>query len=80
MNNRTAIRTTILLTGGSPRGKSLIIVRKGKMVSYLQYANATLGRIIGQGLPNSCPRDGKSMSIRILIGIIFHLVAGHGIA
>lgn len=29
LNNRTAVRTTILLTSGGPSGTSLILVRKG---------------------------------------------------
>ncbi|CAG8957827.1 hypothetical protein HYFRA_00000167 [Hymenoscyphus fraxineus] len=47
-NNRTAIRTTRLPTGGGPDGKSPILVRKGEMVTYGQYVISRLESVFGE--------------------------------
>ena len=48
LNNRTAIRTTILPTGGGPDGYSPILVRKGEVVVFSQYVNSRRKNIYGQ--------------------------------
>ncbi|CAG8977173.1 hypothetical protein HYALB_00003394 [Hymenoscyphus albidus] len=47
-NNRTAIRTTRLPTGGGSDGKSPILVRKGEMVTYGQYVISRLESVFGE--------------------------------
>lgn len=38
VNQRAALRTTILPTGGGPDGKSPVLVRKGKSLAYSVYS------------------------------------------
>lgn len=47
MNNREAIRTTILPTGGGPDGKDPILVRAGELVVFSQYINSRRKNIYG---------------------------------
>lgn len=47
LNNREAIRTTILPTGGGSSGTSPILVRKGELVVYSQYVNSRMKSIYG---------------------------------
>ncbi|KAK4042728.1 cytochrome P450 [Parachaetomium inaequale] len=47
LNNRTAIRTTLLPTGGGPDGTSPIMVRKGETVVFSPYVNARRKNIFG---------------------------------
>lgn len=47
MNNRTALKTTLLPRGGGPDGKSPILVRRGELVSFGQYVNARRKNIWG---------------------------------
>lgn len=61
-NNRTAIRTTILPTGGGLDGQSPILVRKGEMVTYGQYVNSRLESLFGEDASEFHPErweDGK---------------------
>lgn len=46
-NNRQAIRTTILPTGGGPNGKNPILVQKGELVVFSQYVNSRVKSIYG---------------------------------
>jgi cytochrome P450 len=48
LNNREAVRTTILPTGGGPDGNSPILVRKGELVVFSQYVNSRKKNIYGQ--------------------------------
>ncbi|OAQ58804.1 n-alkane-inducible cytochrome P450 [Pochonia chlamydosporia 170] len=47
LNNREAIRTTILPTGGGPNGDRPIMVRKGELVVFSQYVNSRRKNIYG---------------------------------
>ncbi|KAI0401353.1 cytochrome P450 [Xylaria palmicola] len=47
LNNREAIRTTMLPTGGGPDGNSPILVRKGELVVFSQYVNSRKQNIYG---------------------------------
>lgn len=47
LNNREAIKTTILPTGGGSTGTSPILVRKGELVVYSQYVNSRMKSIYG---------------------------------
>ncbi len=47
LNNRTAIKTTFLPTGGGPDGKHPILVRKGELVVFSQYVNSRVKSIYG---------------------------------
>ncbi|KAF2113015.1 n-alkane-inducible cytochrome P450 [Lophiotrema nucula] len=47
LNNRTAIRTTMLPTGGGPDGKNPILVREGELVVFSQYVNSRVKSIYG---------------------------------
>jgi cytochrome P450 len=47
LNNRTAVRTTILPTGGGPSGNSPILVRRGEVVIFSPYVNARRKSIYG---------------------------------
>jgi cytochrome P450 len=47
LNNREAVRTTILPTGGGPDGHSPILVRKGELVVFSQYVNSRRKNIYG---------------------------------
>jgi cytochrome P450 len=47
LNNRTAIRTTILPTGGGPDGNTPILIRRGEVVVYSMYINARRKSIWG---------------------------------
>ncbi|KAI1753811.1 cytochrome P450 [Xylaria castorea] len=46
-NNREAVRTTILPTGGGPDGNSPILVQKGEVVMFSQYVNSRKKNIYG---------------------------------
>ena len=48
LNNRTAVRTTILPTGGGLSGTSPILVRKGQVVVFSSYVNSRIKSIYGQ--------------------------------
>ncbi|KAH8911298.1 cytochrome P450 [Coniochaeta sp. PMI_546] len=48
LNNREAVKTTLLPTGGGPDGTSPIMVRKGEMVVFSQYVNSRKKNIFGQ--------------------------------
>lgn len=47
LNNREAVRTTILPTGGGPDGTSPMLVRKGELVVFSQYVNSRKKNIYG---------------------------------
>ncbi|KAF2100841.1 cytochrome P450 [Rhizodiscina lignyota] len=47
LNNREAVKTTILPTGGGPDGNSPMLVRKGELVVYSQYVNSRKKNIYG---------------------------------
>jgi cytochrome P450 len=47
LNNREAVRTTVLPTGGGPDGNSPILVRKGELVVFSQYVNSRKQNIYG---------------------------------
>jgi len=47
LNNRTAMKTTMLPTGGGPDGASPILVRRGEVVIYSPYVNARRKNIWG---------------------------------
>lgn len=47
LNNREAIKTTVLPTGGGSSGNSPILVRKGELVVYSQYVNSRMKSIYG---------------------------------
>lgn len=55
LNNREAIKTTILPTGGGPDGESPIMVRKGEMVVFSQYVNSRKKNIFGPDADNFRP-------------------------
>lgn len=48
LNNREAIRTTFLPTGGGPNGDRPIMVRKGELVVFSQYVNSRKKNIYGE--------------------------------
>ena len=47
LNNRTALKHTVLPTGGGPEGTSPILVKKGEVVIFSQYVNARRKNIFG---------------------------------
>ena len=47
LNNRTALRTTMLPTGGGSTGSSPILVRRGEVVIYSSYVNSRRRNIWG---------------------------------
>lgn len=47
LNNREAVRTTVLPTGGGPDGDSPMLVRKGELVVFSQYVNSRKRNIYG---------------------------------
>ena len=47
LNNRTAIRTTMLPRGGGPDGNAPILVRRGELVVFSQYVNSRRKNIYG---------------------------------
>ncbi|KAM7205418.1 Cytochrome P450, partial [Naviculisporaceae sp. PSN 640] len=55
LNNREAIRTTILPTGGGPDGTSPIMVRKGELVVFSQYVNTRMKSLFGEDAYNFRP-------------------------
>jgi cytochrome P450 len=55
LNNREAIQTTILPTGGGPTGKSPIMVRKGELVVISPYVNARMTNLYGEDADNFRP-------------------------
>ncbi|KAJ9607305.1 hypothetical protein H2200_008378 [Cladophialophora chaetospira] len=55
LNNRTAIKTTLLPTGGGPDGKHPILVRKGELVVFSQYVNSRVKSIYGADAGNFQP-------------------------
>lgn len=48
VNNREAIKTTILPTAGGPDGNSPILVRKRELVVFSQYVNSRMKSIYGE--------------------------------
>ncbi|KAK0715423.1 cytochrome P450 [Lasiosphaeris hirsuta] len=55
VNNREAVRTTILPTGGGPDGTSPMMVRKGEMVFFSQYVTSRKKNIFGEDADNFRP-------------------------
>ena len=55
LNNRQAVKTTILPTGGGPDGHSPILVRKGELVVFSQYVNSRKKNIFGSEADYFCP-------------------------
>ncbi|OXV09344.1 hypothetical protein Egran_02892 [Elaphomyces granulatus] len=55
LNNREAVKTTILPTGGGPDGNSPILVRKGEVVVFSQYVNSRKSNIYGSDAYDFCP-------------------------
>jgi cytochrome P450 len=55
LNNREAVKTTILPTGGGLDGNSPILVRKGEMVVFSQYVNSRKKNIFGLDADNFRP-------------------------
>lgn len=47
LNNREAVKTTLLPTGGGPDGTSPIMVRKGELVVFSQYVNSRRKNLFG---------------------------------
>lgn len=47
LNNRTAMRTTMLPTGGGPDGNSPILIRRGEVVVFSSYVNSRCKNIYG---------------------------------
>lgn len=47
LNNREAVRTTLLPSGGGPDGTNPILVRKGELVVFSQYINSRKKNIYG---------------------------------
>lgn len=47
LNNREAVRTTILPTGGGTEGDKPMLVRKGELVVFSQYVNSRKRNIYG---------------------------------
>jgi cytochrome P450 len=47
LNNREAVKTTVLPTGGGPNGSSPILVRKGELIVFSPYVNSRLKSIYG---------------------------------
>lgn len=47
LNNREAVRTTLLPTGGGPKGDKPMLVRKGELVVFSQYVNSRKKNIYG---------------------------------
>lgn len=47
LNNRTAVRTTVLPTGGGPDGNSAFLVRRGEVISFSPYVNTRKKNIYG---------------------------------
>ena len=60
LNNRTAIRTTILPRGGGPDGSSPILVRRGELVVFSQYVNSRRKNIYGPDADDFCPERWES--------------------
>lgn len=48
LNNREAIKTTMLPTGGGPDGGSPILVKAGELVVFSQYVNSRMKSIYGE--------------------------------
>ena len=48
LNNREAVNTTVLPTGGGPDGNSPMLVRKGELVVFSPYVNSRRKNIYGQ--------------------------------
>jgi cytochrome P450 len=48
MNIRTALKSTVLPTGGGPNGKHPILVRQGEMVNFGQYVQSRRKDIYGE--------------------------------
>lgn len=59
LNNREAIKTTILPTGGGPDGQSPMLVRKGELVVFSQYVNSRKKNIWGLEADYFCPERWK---------------------
>lgn len=60
LNNREAIKTTILPTGGGPDGTSPMLVRKGELVVFSQYVNSRRKNIYGEDAENFRPERWES--------------------
>ena len=55
LNNREAVKTTVLPTGGGVDGKSPMLVRKGELVVFSQYVNSRKKNIYGSDADNFRP-------------------------
>jgi cytochrome P450 len=64
LNNREAVKTTILPTGGGPDGHSPILVRKGELVVFSQYVNSRRRNIYGPDADDFRPERWESGELR----------------
>lgn len=78
LNNREAVRTTLLPIGGGPEGDKPMLVRKGELVVFSQYVNS-------RKKTSSVPMHmtfvlsaGKAVNLRIFAGLIFLSVVDLG--
>ena len=55
MNNRTALKTTVLPRGGGPDGKAPVLVRRGEVVSFGQYVIARRKNLWGPNADDFIP-------------------------
>lgn len=60
LNNRTAIKTTVLPTGGGPDGNSPILVRRGELVIFSQYVNSRKKNLYGPDADDFRPERWES--------------------
>ncbi|PGH29678.1 hypothetical protein GX50_07563 [[Emmonsia] crescens] len=60
LNNREAIRTTILPTGGGPNADRPMLVRKGELVVFSQYVNSRKSNIYGADADDFRPERWES--------------------
>lgn len=77
LNNRTAIRSTILPTGGGPDDNSPILVRRGEVISLSQYVNSRKKNLYGPDADDFRPERWETGELSDIGWAYFPFGGGH---
>ena len=72
LNNREAVKTTILPTGGGPDGNSPILVQRERLLYFRSMSTHEKLTYMGLMPTTSALNGGKGENSRTLVGLIFH--------
>ncbi|KAK4139466.1 cytochrome P450 [Dichotomopilus funicola] len=76
LNNREAVKTTLLPTGGGPDGNKPILVRKGELVVFSQYVNSRRKNLFGLDADDFRPERWETGELRGIGWGFFPFIGG----